>query len=69
MRCITTANGYLRSVVFGAGQISADQKANLAKIALYILSVYVPSFFETHLNPATTEGSAINFFQSSSGWK
>ena len=32
-RWITTANGYLRSVIFEAGQITADQKANFSKIA------------------------------------
>ena len=41
-RWTTTANGCLRAVIFGAGQITPDQRARLIKIASYILSVYIP---------------------------
>ena len=40
-RWITTANGYLRSVIFGARQITSGQKANPTKTALCISSVCV----------------------------
>ena len=32
-RRITTANGYLRAIIFGAGQITPDQRATLIQIA------------------------------------
>ena len=61
MRWITTVNGYLRSVIFGAGQITANQKANLTEVASYIWSVYVTSFLEIHLKSAAAE-SPITLF-------
>ena len=53
-RWTTTANGCLRAVIFGAGQITPDQRARLIKIASYILSVYIP-FFEIHLKPSAAQ--------------
>ena len=62
-RWITTANGFLRAVIFGAGQITPDQRARLIKIASYILSVYIPSFFEIHLKLSAAQGPSITLFQ------
>ena len=62
-RWITTANGYLRAVIFGAGQITPDQRARLIKITSYILSVYIPSFFQIHLKPSAAQGPSITLFQ------
>ena len=62
-RWVTTANGYLRAVIFGAGQITPDQRARLIKIASYILSAYIPSFFEIHLKPSAAQGPSITLFQ------
>ena len=43
-RWITTANGYLRAVIFRAGMITPNQQTRPIKMVSYILSVHVPFF-------------------------
>ena len=62
-RWITTANGYLRTLLFNVGNLSTDQKMKLQKIVSYTLCVYVPSFLMIHLNPRVPEGPFLNLFQ------
>ena len=62
-RWITTANGYLRTLLLNVGNLSTDQKMKLQKIVSYILCVYVPSFLMIHLNPRVPEGPFLNLFQ------
>ena len=53
----------MRAVIFGAEQITSDQRARLIKINSYILSVYIPSCFEIHLKPSAAQGPSITLFQ------
>ena len=50
-RWITTANGYMRTLIFNSSNLTATQKAKLQKIVSYIISVYLPSFLMIHLHP------------------
>ena len=39
------------------------QRSNLVRLASFILSVYVPSFFIIHSKPSVAEGPGITLFQ------
>ena len=62
-RWVTTANGYLRMLIFNLGNFSSDQQHKLKKIISYIISVYVPSFIMIHLNPQAAQGPSLSLFQ------
>ena len=62
-RWITTANEYMRTLIFNSSNLTATQKAKLQKIVSYIISVYVPSFLMIHLHPKTPEGPFLCLFQ------
>ena len=62
-RWVTTANGYLRMLIFNLGNFSSDQQHKLKKIISYIISVYVPSFIMIHLNPQAAQGPSLTLFQ------
>ena len=59
----TTASAYLRLLILDVGQLDDIQRSMLAKLASYIVSVYVPSFFCIHLKPPVAEGPGIVLFQ------
>lgn len=60
-RWLTTANGYLRLLLFDE-ELTTAQSSNLISIASYVLSVYAPMFFRIHLNPRAPEGPANMIF-------
>ena len=62
-RWVTTANRYLRMLIFNLGNFSSDQQHKLKKIISYIISVYVPSFIMIHLNPQAAQGPSLTLFQ------
>ena len=62
-RWVTTANGYLRMLIFNIGNLSNLQRKRLNKIVSFILSVYLPSFIMIHLNPKAAEGPSLTLFQ------
>ena len=62
-RWVTTANGYLRMLIFNIGNLTNAQRTNLVKIVSFLLSVYVPSFVMIHLNPTAAEGPSLTLFQ------
>jgi len=62
-RWITTANGYLRTLIYNQGSLTDAQKIKLVRIVSYIISVYVPSFLMIHLKPRAPEGPYLTLFQ------
>ena len=62
-RWTTTANGYMRTLIFNPSNLTATQKAKLQKIVSYIIYVYVPSFLMVHLHPKAPEGPFLCLFQ------
>ena len=62
-RWVTTANRYLRMLIFNLGNLSSDQQHKLKNIISYVISVYVPSFIMIHLNPQAAEGPSLTLFQ------
>ena len=62
-RWVTTANGYLRLLIFNLGNLSNLQQKRLNKIVSFIISVYLPSFIMIHLNPNSAEGPSLTLFQ------
>ena len=62
-RWVTTANGYLRLLIFNLGNLSNLQQKRLNKIVSFIISVYLPSFIMIHLNPKAAEGPSLTLFQ------
>jgi len=62
-RWLTTANGYLRLLLFGSNELHAEEKNKLYRLVSYIVSVYLPSFLMIHLNPRASEGPRLTLFQ------
>ena len=62
-RWITTANGYLRLLLFKSEQLSKEDKKKLTRIVSYLVSVYVPSLIITHLKPEAYDGPFLTLFQ------
>ena len=60
-RCLTSVNGYLRTLMFGT-ELDSEQNSKLLRIVAFILSVYVPMCFLIHLNPCAPEGPAYIIF-------
>ena len=54
-RWITTANGYLRLLLFYYDKLNRHQQTTLKRLVSYIVSVYVPSFIMMHLKPQAAE--------------
>ena len=61
-RCITIANGYMKTLIFNSKNLTDSQKNKLQKIVSYIVCVYVPSFLMIHLNPKAPEGPSLSIF-------
>ena len=61
-RWITTANGYLRSLLFNS-DLSQNDKLKLQRIASFIISVNLPTFLMIHLKPGASEGPYLTLFQ------
>ena len=66
-RWTTTANGYMRLLLFG-NDMTEMQKTNLLRIVFYIVTVYVPMFLRIHLNPRVPEGPTNMLFQRDLLW-
>ena len=62
-RWITTANGYLRLLLFYYDKLNRHQQTTLKRLVSYIVSVYVPSFIMMHLKPQAAEGPQLTLFQ------
>ena len=62
-RWVTTANGYLRLLLFNVGSLSQSEKQKLQRIVSYIINVYLPSFLMIHLKPGAPEGPFLTLFQ------
>ena len=62
-RWLTTANGYLRLLLFGASNLDVEEKCKLYRLVSYTMSLYLPSFLMIHLNPKACEGSRLTLFQ------
>ena len=60
---LTTANGYLRLLLFGASNLDAKEKSKLYCLIYYIVSVDLPPFLVIHLNPKACEDSRLTLFQ------
>jgi len=60
-RWLTTANGYMRLLLFGKAMTQV-QKAKLLRLVSYAVSVYVPMFLRVHLNPRAPEGPSNMLF-------
>ena len=61
-RWITTANGYLRSLLFNS-DLSQNDKLKLQRIASFIISVNLPTFLMIHPKPGASEGPYLTLFQ------
>ena len=62
-RWVTTANAYLRLLIFNICDLGEVQRARLTRLVSYIVCVYVPSFLLIHLKPSAAEGPGITLFQ------
>ena len=62
-RWLTTANGYLRMLLFHSSDLTTVEKKKLARLESYIVSVYLPSFLMTYLKPHACEGPFVTLFQ------
>ena len=62
-RWITTANGYLRLLLFYYDKLNRHQQTTLKRLVSYIVSVYVPSFIMMHLKPQAAEGPQLTLFR------
>ena len=62
-RWLTTANGYLRKLLFHSSDLTTVEKIKLSRFVSYIVSVYLPLFLMTHLKPHACEGPFVTLFQ------
>ena len=62
-RWLTTANGYLPLLLFGASNLDAEEKSKLYRLVSYIVTVYLPTFLMIHLYPNPCEGPRLTLFQ------
>ena len=62
-RWLTTANGYLRMLLFHSSNVTTVEKTKLSRLVSYIVSVYLPLFLMTHLKPHACEGPFVTLFQ------
>ena len=60
---LTTANGYLRMLLFDSSDLTTVEKIKLLRLVSYIVSVYLPSFLKTHIKPHACEGPFVTLFQ------
>ena len=59
---LTTANGYLRMLLYHSSNLTTVGKTKLSRIVSYIVSVYLASFLVTHLKPHACEGPFVTLF-------
>ena len=62
-RWLTTANGYLRMLLFHSSDLTTVEKTKLSRLVSFIVSVYLPSFPMTHLKPHACESAFVTLFQ------
>ena len=60
---LTTANGYLRMLLFHSSDLTTVEKTKLSRLESYIVSVCLPSFLMTYLKPHACEGPFVTLFQ------
>ena len=60
---LTTANGYLRMLLFYSSNLTTVEKTKLSRLVSYIVSVYLPLFLMIHLKPHACGGSFVTLFQ------
>ena len=60
---LTTANSYLRMLLFHSSDLITVEKTKLSRLVSYILSVYLPSFLMTHPKTHACEGPFVTLFQ------
>ena len=62
-RWLTTANGYLRRLLFHSSNLTTAEKTKLSRLVSYIVSVCLPSFLMKHLKPYAFEGPFVTLLQ------
>ena len=62
-RSLSTANGYLRMLLFISFDLTTVEKTKLSRLVSQIVSVNLPSFLMTHLKPHACEGLFVTLFQ------
>ena len=62
-RCLTTANGYLRMLLFHSYNLTTVEKTKLSWYESFNASVYLPSFLITHLKPHACESPFVTLLQ------
>ena len=60
-RWITTASGYLRTLIFGYG-VEPHYIPKLQRMASFIVCVCSPAFLAIHLKPSAADGPSITLF-------
>ena len=61
-RWLTTANGYLRMLLFHSSDLTTVEKIKLSRLVSYFVSVFLPSFLMTHFKPHACEGPIVTLF-------
>ena len=58
-RWLTTASGYLHLKLFDIYDLSSEQQASLDQIARFVVTAYLPSFFEIFFKVTTIDGPRV----------